>query len=97
MITFPLTFDCDLNIPFKFDFDNTNQGFNLGFELSIETSEIANYEGSYEIVPKVHDQIVETKNKYLKEDLTVVAIPYYDVSNTVGGTTVYIADIVEVI
>ena len=49
------------------------------------------YEGDYEITPKVSQQEFETKNKRMKEDLTVLAIPYSQVSNPQGGLTVNIA------
>lgn len=48
------------------------------------------YEGEYEITPMVTAQTMPTKNKTLTEDLTVLAIPYHDVSNTAGGRTIYI-------
>ena len=52
-----------------------------------------NYEGDYEIIPKAYkEQILNTKNKVMKQDVTVKAIPYYDTTNTAGGSTVYIAD-----
>lgn len=50
------------------------------------------YEGEYEITPKVNAQKMDTANKLLLEDVTVRAIPIYDVSNTSGGSTVYIAN-----
>lgn len=49
------------------------------------------YSGAYEITPKVEAQTMPTKNKVMVEDVTVKAIPVYRVSNTSGGTTVYIA------
>lgn len=52
-------------------------------------SAISTYEGSYEIIPKVNAQIVETRSKTMKDDLTVLAIPYYETSNPTGKT-VYI-------
>lgn len=49
------------------------------------------YEGEYTITPKVSQQEFETKNKRMKEDLTVLSIPYSQVSNPQGGLTVNIA------
>ena len=48
------------------------------------------YEGDYNITPSVEVQKMETKNKIMLDDVTVNAIPYFDVSNTSGGSTVYI-------
>ena len=50
------------------------------------------YEGDYEITPKIGEQILATKKKYMKNDLTIQKIPFYDVSNSAGGSTVYIAE-----
>lgn len=48
------------------------------------------YEGSYEVIPKVKKQYLYTRDKWLKDDVTVHDIPYDEVSNTYG-TTVTIA------
>lgn len=49
------------------------------------------YDGSYDVVPKVEQQVLPTAQKIMKDDVTVRAIPVYEVSNTAGGITVYIA------
>ena len=56
-----------------------------GDELDVET-----YEGAYEVTPKVSGQVLPTMSKYMKKDVTVNAIPYFNVGNTSGGSTVYI-------
>lgn len=48
------------------------------------------YEGSYTVTPEVTAQTLPTKNKTMTQDLRVRAIPYYDVGNTSGGSTIYI-------
>lgn len=48
------------------------------------------YEGPYEVTPKTVEQILETKDKNMVDDVTVHEIPYAEVSNTYG-TTVTIA------
>lgn len=48
------------------------------------------YDGSYEVVPKVETQVLPTKQKYLDEDVTVLAVPFYEVDNQ-KGTTIFIA------
>lgn len=55
------------------------------------------YEGEYEITPKVTAQTLETKEKYMLEDVQVKEIPCFDTSNTSGGTTVYIGGSIELI
>ena len=50
------------------------------------------YEGPYLVTPKPYiEQILETANKHLTEDVRVLEIPYYETSN-LTGTTVYIGN-----
>lgn len=48
------------------------------------------YEGEYEVTPKISSQTLATAKKLMKDDVTVKAIPYFDVSNPAGGQTIYI-------
>ena len=48
------------------------------------------YEGQYDVTPKVDAQSLPTKDRYLTEDVRIHEIPYFDVGNTSGGSTVYI-------
>lgn len=59
------------------------QSVNVGAEV---------YKGDYAVTPKVEQQTMPTKGKILIDDVTVKAIPVFRVSNTSGGTTVYIAN-----
>ncbi|MBQ6679563.1 MAG: hypothetical protein IJM76_06020 [Lachnospiraceae bacterium] len=52
---------------------------------------IPDYEGEYTVTPKMVEQVLETADKRMLDDVTVRAIPYYEVGNDQGGTTVYIA------
>lgn len=49
------------------------------------------YGGEYEIVPKTEAQKLNTANKLLEENIKVLAIPFYEVSNK-DGITAIIAD-----
>ncbi len=53
------------------------------------------YEGDYKVTPRVDAQTLPTADKTMREDLTVKAIPVYNVSNTAGGSTFYIATMGE--
>ena len=53
------------------------------------TETINIYEGDYTIVPKVESQLMRTKNKKMEDNVTVLAIPYFETSN-LTGKTVYI-------
>lgn len=48
------------------------------------------YEGEYDVTPKVDSQTLPTKEKYLLKDVTIKGIPFFKVSNEEGGQTVYI-------
>lgn len=48
------------------------------------------YTGTYKVKPKVTEQVLLTKNKSMLDDVTVFQIPFSEVSNPSGGTTVTI-------
>lgn len=48
------------------------------------------YEGEYEVTPSVQAQTLSTAGKLLQDDITITEIPFAEVSNTSGGTTVTI-------
>ena len=80
----------DQRIPVKF---NSSKGFDANFKgfLAVGVKQdIEYYEGDYVITPKVDVQTVATAQKTMTSDLTVKAIPFYDVSNLAGGKTIYI-------
>ena len=54
-------------------------------------SYVDNYDGAYEVTPRATQQYLKTKFKQVLDDITVRAIPFYEESNSSGGTTVYIA------
>lgn len=93
MIVFPMTFT-ESKVGFDIGFEH-DDGFEFFFgELSyIPTTEI--YSGDYEVTPMIIAQSVPTAEKYMKYDMTVKAIPYFDVGNTAGGSTVYIGKEIE--
>lgn len=48
------------------------------------------YDGDYEITPRVDSQEFPTRNRLMKSDLKVNAIPYYETSNEQNGKTIFI-------
>ena len=79
---------------FLISLHESKQTFDVSFgELQYVTvpETKAVYAGSYEVTPKIAEQVLATKQKYMKDDLKINAIPCYDVSNSAGGSTVYIA------
>lgn len=51
------------------------------------------YEGDYIVIPKVYDQILDTDNRILLDDVTVKEITFSKTTNEKGGYTVQIGDI----
>lgn len=71
-------------------FTQTEQEFSARFEaFQVETEIVGGeiYTGDYTVIPQVHQQTLNTKNKSMSDDVTVEEIPYAEVSNTSGGTT----------
>ena len=50
---------------------------------------VESYKGDYTITPKIDSKTMRTKNKKMEDNVTVLAIPYYETSN-LTGKTVYI-------
>lgn len=48
------------------------------------------YDGDYIVTPRTYEQSLDTDNKYLTDDVTVLEIPKTVVSNPNGGYTVTI-------
>lgn len=53
------------------------------------------YTGQYNVTPKPEAQSLNTAQKLMTDDVTIKSIPYYDVSNTAGGRTVFIGKEIE--
>ena len=73
------------------DFDQTQEietNLEIGHSTIIPQPE---YAGPYEVTPTVDGFVLGTKDKSMSEDLSVLAIPYQEVSNPQGGETVIIA------
>ena len=50
------------------------------------------YDGAYTVTPNAADQQLETRDKLMWDDITVLAIPYREVGNA-SGTTIIIGDV----
>ncbi len=59
-------------------------------DIITDPSGIDRYAGPYTILPKVDEQRFPTSAKLMKENLSVLAIPFLSVSNPSGGVTVTI-------
>ena len=88
----------ETNQCFTTNFADMNESFGVSFEnltFIHEKPDFDYYSGSYKVTPKVSEQVLETKQKIMESDLVVKEIPYFDTSNTAGGTTIYIGDSIE--
>lgn len=56
--------------------------------IVVEKHDSAPYEGQYELTPSAQAQFFDTKDKRMVDDLTVKAIPYFDVANEYGRTII---------
>ena len=51
------------------------------------------YEGEYVVTPKVEsDSVLSTNGKQMRQDVTVLKIPQFEVSNESGGKTLIIGE-----
>lgn len=48
------------------------------------------YDGEYVVTPRVGEQKLETKGAIMNDDVTIKAIPFFNVGNQSGGSTAYI-------
>jgi hypothetical protein len=78
------------NTAFNSFFEPSNSTFNAKFNANFSYIGGEKYEGNYEVVPKIQEQKLLTKNKLLTDDVTIKSIPVVKVSNTSGGNTVII-------
>ena len=58
--------------------------------IIIERPTLPYYEGDYDIIPAVDEQVLSTKEKTMRDDLVIQEIPVYKTTNTSGGYTVII-------
>ena len=63
--------------------------FSSDLRVTVAT-DIAPFVGDYIVTPKVIEQILEMENKRMAANLRIKKIPYVEVNNPSGGTTVYI-------
>ena len=66
--------------------------FNIDFGELTEITITDYYDGEYVITPKDFDQILETEEKAMRDDVTVLAVPYTEVDNPYGGVTCIIGN-----
>lgn len=92
-------FDCNMNEGalssfFNATFESIGDVADIGFgeiqyiKIYEDTAPI--YNGPYEVNPQINKQELQTKDKLMADDISVLAIPYYETQNSAGGNTVII-------
>jgi len=70
-------------------------GISTGAQIVREYVDAEVYDGEYTVTPQAHEeQVLETRNKRMTDDVTVLRVPYFETSN-IYGNTVFIASEVE--
>lgn len=85
----------DLNVeldsePIKIDAEIDDSPIELTIGVGFNDCSHEYYRGSYLVIPKFEDQVLDTDEKLMKDNLTVKEIPVARVPNTSGGYTVTI-------
>ena len=99
MLRFNMAFNLNnKRIPIKFNTSaNTFKPAFSHFQKVVTQADYEYYTGDYDVTPKVDPQSLATKDKFLTDNVRIESIPYYDVSNESGGSTVYIGTLEELI
>lgn len=89
---FQIQFNSNYN---KFNVDFVQkQSFDLSFNKEyITRTTLPTYDGEYVIEPTSQQQVLNTANKAMTDDLTIKRIPYAETTNDKGGTTLYIGKV----
>lgn len=95
MLNFKVIFN-ETDLSFKANLHEDNLSFEAKFgevlRYEVLQEGLDAYEGEYEITPTVKGRTLETAKKFVEADIVIKEIPYFDVGNTSGGSTVYIAN-----
>ena len=77
----------------KVKFNSPSKAFSASFkgiqQVTVDP-DVEFYTGDYEVTPMADAQTLATKEKLMADDVHIKAIPFFEVSNNSGGTTVYI-------
>ena len=69
-------------------------------ELAVDFGELQRlhpvYCGPYTVTPSACGQVLDTAGKLMEENTRIKAIPFYNVGNPAGGSTIYIGKEIEI-
>lgn len=67
--------------------DDSTIHMELSQKIEVIRRDVDYYEGDYIVTPSVHvEQVLDTNEKFLTDDVTVLKVPYYETSNEYGMT-----------
>lgn len=98
---FAVDMEEDAEVAYDLEFQGNDTTFPVGFEktgdFDLQSDRVqviyvgANeYEGEYTVVPKFSETKLQTKDKIMRDNVTVTPIPVRSTINESGGATVYI-------
>lgn len=69
------------------------EALEISFAVSIVAGNGDPYTGPYQVTPKIYEPVtMKTKQKVMADDVTVLKIPQFEVSNEAGGNTLIMGD-----
>lgn len=77
---------------YAFEVEDASVEIELGDAVIVQPDQTLRYEGEYTVVPTPARQELATQFRYMEDNVTVLAIPYHEVSNA-DGTTVIIGGV----
>lgn len=72
---------------FNVKFVQTSCTFRPNFGEIVILRDAETYDGPYNVIPRVYQQVLETNNKLMEDDVTVEVIPLNTVLNISNGYT----------
>lgn len=82
--------ETDQHLPCEFEETDSFLSVNFGVVTELPHDSDKYYSGAYEVTPKFEVQTLKTADRLLTKDVIIEEIPYAEVSNNAGGTTVTI-------
>lgn len=89
MITVPMKVAVsDVSIPINVSATNVDVPLNISAKYTITNAE--EYDGEYEVMPRLYEQSLATNGKIMNNNVTVYEIPVTYTTNPTGSKTVII-------
>lgn len=82
-----LAFELDEEL-YTLEVEDAGLDIELGDAIIVQPDQTLRYEGEYTVVPTPARQELATKFRYMDDNVTVLAIPYHEVSNANGMTVI---------